>query len=119
MGDSVFAPGRPWGRAWTLTRGVNSGLGHASLGAERAGAYLRSDVQLAPGNSGSPLLNAAGEESGATAWSGWGRARRGGADLDCGGLDRHAEPRPPGGSRPPGSGAGRLKRRRRARTAPP
>lgn len=72
LGEAVFALGHPWGRPWTLTRGVVSGLGFVNLGPDRAGEFIRSDVQLAPGNSGGPLLNARGEVLGVNSmvWAG-------------------------------------------------
>ena len=51
VGELVFAVGHPWGQPWAVTAGVVSGLG----------GVIRSDVQLAPGNSGGPLLDARGE----------------------------------------------------------
>jgi len=59
-GEMVFAFGHPWGQPNVLTGGVLSAVTTArSRGGELP--ILRSDVQLAPGNSGGPLLNAAGE----------------------------------------------------------
>jgi serine protease Do len=60
VGQLVYAIGHPWGRLGTVTAGVVSGLG--VVGAPRGRArYVQSDVSLAPGNSGGPLLNARGE----------------------------------------------------------
>jgi serine protease Do len=59
-GELVFAYGHPWGQRNVLTGGVLSALATART---RRGniPILRTDVQLAPGFSGGPLLNAAGE----------------------------------------------------------
>jgi serine protease Do len=62
VGDLVFAVGHPWGHRYVLTAGIVSGLGRTTaLRGGRQADYIRSDVPLAPGNSGGPLLNAAGE----------------------------------------------------------
>lgn len=62
VGDLVFAVGHPWGHRYVLTAGIVSGLGRTvALRGGRQADYIRSDVPLAPGNSGGPLLNAAGE----------------------------------------------------------
>jgi len=65
-GEMVFAYGHPWGQRNVLTGGVLSAVTTART---RKGELkiLRSDVQLAPGNSGGPLLNAAGEVVGLNA----------------------------------------------------
>jgi serine protease Do len=65
-GEMVFAYGHPWGQRNVLTGGVISAVTTART---RRGKLpiLRSDVQLAPGNSGGPLLNAAGEVLGLNA----------------------------------------------------
>ena len=65
-GEMVFAFGHPWGQRNVLTGGVLSAV--TSLRG-RGGEIpvLRADVQLAPGNSGGPLLNAAGEVIGLNA----------------------------------------------------
>ena len=65
-GEMVFAYGHPWGQRAVLTGGVLSAVTAAHT---RKGELpiLRSDVQLAPGNSGGPLLNAAGEVLGLNA----------------------------------------------------
>ncbi len=65
-GEMVFAYGHPWGQRAVLTGGVLSAVTAART---RKGELpiLRSDVQLAPGNSGGPLLNAAGEVIGLNA----------------------------------------------------
>jgi serine protease Do len=65
-GEMVFAFGHPWGQRNVLTGGVLSAV--TSLRG-RGGEIpvLRADVQLAPGNSGGPLLNTAGEVIGLNA----------------------------------------------------
>jgi serine protease Do len=65
-GELVFAFGHPWGQRNVLTGGVLSAV---TVARSRAGEIpiLRADVQLAPGNSGGPLLNAAGEVLGLNA----------------------------------------------------
>src|SRR5215211_5851135 len=63
------------GQPWVVTAGIVSGLGEVPVrGASEAGTanermaqYVRSDVRLAPGNSGGPLLNARGEVVGINA----------------------------------------------------
>ncbi len=60
VGELVFAIGHPWGRLGAVTAGIVSGLGVVRGPSGRA-RYIQSDVSLAPGNSGGPLLNARGE----------------------------------------------------------
>jgi serine protease Do len=65
-GELVYAFGHPWGHRNVLTGGVLSAV--TSLrGRDGEVPVLRADVQLAPGNSGGPLLNAAGEVIGLNA----------------------------------------------------
>jgi serine protease Do len=65
-GEMVFALGHPWGERNFLTAGVLSAV---SIARNRHGDFkiLRTDARLAPGNSGGPLLNAAGEVIGLNA----------------------------------------------------
>ncbi len=65
-GEMVFAFGHPWGERNVLTGGVLSAVTSART---RKGEIplLRADVQLAPGNSGGPLINSAGEVIGLNA----------------------------------------------------
>ena len=65
-GELVFAFGHPWGQRSVLTGGVLSAVTSARA---RNGEFpvLRTDARLAPGNSGGPLLNAAGEVIGLNA----------------------------------------------------
>lgn len=65
-GEIVFAFGHPWGMRNILTAGVLSSITSAKT-PKRQVTLLRSDLQLAPGNSGGPLLNAAGEVVGLNA----------------------------------------------------
>src|SRR5918995_284135 len=66
VGQLVYAIGHPWGRLGAVTAGVVSGLGVVGRPGGRA-RYVQSDVSLAPGNSGGPLLNARGEVVGINA----------------------------------------------------
>jgi serine protease Do len=66
VGELVYAIGHPWGYLGTVTAGIVSGLGVVSRPGGRA-RYIQSDVALAPGNSGGPLLNARGEVVGINA----------------------------------------------------
>ena len=66
VGQIVFAVGHPWGQRGYVTAGVISSLGivqtrngHSPV-KHREVPIIRSDVLLAPGNSGGPLVNAAG-----------------------------------------------------------
>lgn len=60
VGGLVYAIGHPWGRLGAVTAGIVSGLGVVQGPGGRA-RYIQSDVALAPGNSGGPLLNAQGK----------------------------------------------------------
>ena len=68
VGELVIAIGHPWGIRNLTTLGIISGIGAINT-AWRPGPteYLRSDVRLAPGNSGGPLLNARGQVIGINA----------------------------------------------------
>ena len=66
VGELVYAVGHPWGRLGAVTAGVVSGLG--VFGGPRGRVrFVQSDVSLAPGNSGGPLLNARGQVVGINA----------------------------------------------------
>ena len=62
IGELVFAVGHPWGQRGFTTLGVLVALDLAQTrGPRRMVPVLRTDAQLAPGNSGGPLVNAAGK----------------------------------------------------------
>jgi serine protease Do len=65
-GELVFAFGHPWGQRAVLTGGVLSAVTMARTPRGDI-PVLRTDARLAPGNSGGPLLNAAGEVIGLNA----------------------------------------------------
>ena len=65
VGELVFAVGHPWGEPGVATVGIVSGL--AREGGIGGARHIVSDVSLAPGNSGGPLLNASGEVVGINA----------------------------------------------------
>jgi serine protease Do len=65
-GEFVYAFGHPWGQRNVLTGGVLSAITCART-PQGDIPLLRTDLQLAPGNSGGPLLNAAGEVIGLNA----------------------------------------------------
>ena len=67
VGELVYAIGHPWGSLGAVTTGVVSGLGAVRGPRGSGGRYVQSDVALAPGNSGGPLLNARGEVVGINA----------------------------------------------------
>jgi serine protease Do len=61
VGQYVLAVGHPWGQRGVVTAGLISGLSTAQTHGRRGAVdIIRSDVRLAPGNSGGPLVNAAG-----------------------------------------------------------
>jgi len=64
VGQMVLAVGHPWGQKGVVTAGIISGLStahtQAADGSHRSVPIVRSDVTLAPGNSGGPLVNATG-----------------------------------------------------------
>ena len=67
VGEMVFAFGHPWGQRNTVTRGIVSALTFAQNKRGDKLPIVRSDVPLAPGNSGGPLVNASGEVIGINA----------------------------------------------------
>lgn len=67
VGEMVFAFGHPWGQRNTVTRGIVSALVTAQNKRGDKLPIVRSDVPLAPGNSGGPLVNAKGEVVGVNA----------------------------------------------------
>ncbi len=60
VGQLVFAVGHPWGQPGVVTLGVISALVKAVTRQDKEVPLIRSDALLAPGNSGGPLVNAAG-----------------------------------------------------------
>jgi serine protease Do len=61
IGQIVLAIGHPWGQLAAVSVGILTGLGEAQVRGKRESVpVLRTDVGLAPGNSGGPLMNAAG-----------------------------------------------------------
>src|SRR5712692_870595 len=68
VGEWVFAIGNPWGQRGVVTAGIVSGFGSARHNDdEQPTHYIKSDVHLAPGNSGGPLLDAEGRVVGINA----------------------------------------------------
>lgn len=67
VGEMVFAFGHPWGQRNTVTRGIVSALAFAQNRRGDTLPIVRSDVPLAPGNSGGPLVNANGDVIGINA----------------------------------------------------
>ena len=65
IGEWLFAIGHPWGQRWVVTAGIMSGITVPTN--NPAIKYIKSDVRLAPGNSGGPLLNADGDVVGINA----------------------------------------------------
>ena len=62
VGELVYAIGHPWGSVGAVSAGIIGGVGELrGRGRGSSARYVRSDVTLAPGNSGGPLLNARGE----------------------------------------------------------
>jgi serine protease Do len=60
-GQLVLAIGHPWGQRAAVTTRIISGMSHAQVSGKRGSIpVIRSDVLLAPGNSGGPLVNAEG-----------------------------------------------------------
>lgn len=68
VGQMVLAVGNPWGQRGVVTMGIISGVGEVRVPwLRRAAEYIRSDVQLAPGNSGGALLDIHGRVIGVNA----------------------------------------------------
>jgi serine protease Do len=61
IGQIALAIGHPWGQVGAVSAGIISGLGSVPLQDGRGSILvIRTDVGLAPGNSGGPLMNASG-----------------------------------------------------------
>jgi len=67
IGEMVFAFGHPWGQRNSVTRGIVSAMLTAQGRNGKQIPIIRSDVPLAPGNSGGPLVNVRGEVLGLNA----------------------------------------------------
>lgn len=68
IGQLVMAIGNPWGRRGVATLGIISGLGEVQAPwRKEPSEYIRSDVMLAPGNSGGALLDMQGKVIGINA----------------------------------------------------
>jgi S1-C subfamily serine protease len=63
VGDAAYAIGNPFGLNWTLTSGVVSALDRqiTSPAGTKIDHVIQTDAALNPGNSGGPLIDAAGE----------------------------------------------------------
>lgn len=64
IGELAFAVGHPWGQRNSVTAGVISQVSTIQTESGRKFPIIRTDSRLAPGNSGGPLINAAGEVMG-------------------------------------------------------
>lgn len=67
IGEWVFAIGHPWGQRWAMTAGIVSTIRSVKIAEGLTTHYIQSDVRLAPGNSGGPLLDADGNVVGMNA----------------------------------------------------
>ncbi len=67
VGEWVFAFGHPWGQRNTVSHGIVSALLFVQNRRGERFPIIRSDVPLAPGNSGGPLVNVRGEVVGVNA----------------------------------------------------
>ncbi len=67
VGELVFAIGHPWGQKWSVTAGIFSTMTTLQRRDGTSTQYIKSDVLLAPGNSGGPLLDADGKVIGINA----------------------------------------------------
>ncbi len=60
-GQWVMAVGSPFGLDYSVTVGVVSAIGRATVGMNEIEDYLQTDASINPGNSGGPLVNLNGE----------------------------------------------------------
>jgi len=61
VGQIALAIGHPWGQLGAVSVGVICGISRVPVRGPRGSVdVIRSDVRLAPGNSGGPLMNASG-----------------------------------------------------------
>lgn len=67
VGELVFAIGHPWGQRWVVTAGIVSGVGTLQAEDAKTPQHIKSDVGIAPGYSGGPLLDAQGNVVGINA----------------------------------------------------
>src|SRR6266487_5765559 len=68
VGELVFAIGHPWGQRGVVTAGIVSARSKVKIrNSNQQLEYIKSDVRLAPGNSGGPLINAQGHVIGINA----------------------------------------------------
>jgi len=61
VGEFVLAVGNPFGLNQTVTLGIVSAVGRASMGIAEYEDFIQTDAAINPGNSGGPLVNARGE----------------------------------------------------------
>lgn len=61
VGEFVLAFGNPYGLSHTVTMGIISALGRASVGIADYEDFIQTDAAINPGNSGGPLVNIKGE----------------------------------------------------------
>jgi serine protease Do len=61
VGEFVLAVGNPFGLNQTVTLGIVSAVGRASMGIAEYEDFIQTDAAINPGNSGGALVNARGE----------------------------------------------------------
>jgi len=61
VGEFVLAIGNPFGLSHTVTMGIVSAVGRASVGITDYEDFIQTDAAINPGNSGGPLVNIKGE----------------------------------------------------------
>ena len=61
VGEFVLAIGNPFGLSHTVTMGIISAMGRASVGITDYEDFIQTDAAINPGNSGGPLVNIKGE----------------------------------------------------------